>query len=103
MGWQPMPCNGTLAEIESSWRCMSCGLEGDWDAFSAFMNHVALPPRYSESMDAAWLVVRGMNTPDSSAFPNYQTYSRFIDQLEKIVGSDLFFDLFYCDQDGDHL
>jgi hypothetical protein len=47
----------------------------------------------------AWQVVRMMNNPT----PDYQHYARFIDALEEIVGSTLFFDLFYCDKDGDHL
>ncbi len=60
-------------------------------------------PRYTQSMDVAWLVVRMMNNSDSPTFHSYQGYADFIDALEKIVGSNLFFDLFYCDKDGDHL
>lgn len=63
----------------------------------------AAPLPYTQSMDDAWLVVRRVNNPDSPAFPDYQDYARFIDALEEIVGSDCFFDLFYCDKDGDHL
>jgi hypothetical protein len=50
-------------------------------------------------MNDVWHVVRKMNEPT----PGYDVYARFIDALEKIVGSNLFFDLFYCDKDGDHL
>ncbi len=50
-------------------------------------------------MNDAWHVIRRMNNPT----PDYDVYARFIDVLEKIVGSNMFFDLFYCDKDGDHL
>lgn len=60
-------------------------------------------PDYTTDMGVAWQVVRMLNNPDSPAFPDYQDYARFIDALTEIVGSDLFFDLFYCDKDGDHL
>jgi hypothetical protein len=54
-------------------------------------------------MNDAWVVVRRMNNSDNPDRPDYSTYARFIDALEEIVGSNLFFDLFYCDKDGDHL
>lgn len=60
-------------------------------------------PPFSRSMDAAWQVVRRMNNPNSPAFPDYQEYANFIAELVKLVGSDMFFDLFYCDHEEDHL
>ncbi len=57
-----------------------------------------------ESMSDAWQVVRRINNPyPDHARPGYAEYSRFIDVLEKIIGSNMFYDLFYCDKDGDHL
>lgn len=60
-------------------------------------------PHYSTDMNTAWKIVRKMNISNSPDFPDFTNYHRFIEELTKIVGSDMFFDLFYCDQDGDHL
>lgn len=60
-------------------------------------------PNYIGSMDTAMSVVRQMNESDSPDYPDFATYARFIEELEKIVGSNLIFDLFYCDLEGDHL
>ncbi len=84
------------------WQC-SCGWVSDFFIGNGTTDHTIPIPRYTQSMDAAWLVVRMMNNSDSPTFHSYQGYANFIDALEKIVGSNLFFDLFYCDKDGDHL
>lgn len=55
-------------------------------------------PHYTTSLDAAWLVVHKMNEPIDGG---YDLYAKFIDELTAIVGSDLFFDLFYCDPESD--
>lgn len=46
------------------------------------------------SMDAAWQIVREMNEPVDGS---YNRYAAFITALEKMIGSHLLFDLFYCD------
>lgn len=58
--------------------------------------HTRSVANYSQSLDTAWLVVRQMNEDGHQ-------YARFIDALEAIVGSEMFFDLFYCDQHDQHL
>jgi hypothetical protein len=50
-----------------------------------------------KSLDGAWMVVRAMNVPTNG---KHDTYARFIEELEKVVGSDMFFDLFYCNPDN---
>jgi hypothetical protein len=55
------------------------------------------------SLDDAWTVVRKMNQPQTGGETSYDYYHNFIERLKEIVGSDMFFDLFYCDKDGDHL
>ena len=57
-------------------------------------------PCYSTNISAAWEVVREVNKPLDYT---YDRYAAFVNELEKIVGSDMFYDLFYCDVDGDHL
>jgi hypothetical protein len=57
-------------------------------------------PPYTTSMDAAWLAVRKVN---ESIDGSYARYATFVDELEQLIGSDMFFDLFFCDKDGDHL
>lgn len=52
---------------------------------------------YSTRLNAAWLVVRRMNIPD--AHGKYDLYAAFIEALEQIVGSDMFYDLFFCNPD----
>ena len=49
-------------------------------------------------LNDAWLVVREMNSPIDGS---YDRYAAFIMALEKIIGSNLFFDLFYCDPASD--
>jgi hypothetical protein len=96
--WTPGVCDGEMGEQPCSpdgWFCQKCGFEGYWgDSFE----HQELPKHYTTSLDAAWQVVKRINIPEGST---YETYARFIKELEKIVGSNMFFDLFYCDLDGD--
>lgn len=56
-----------------------------------------------DNMNDAWKIVRKMNEPQISGETSYGYYHNFIERLKEIVGSDMFFDLFYCDKDGDHL
>jgi hypothetical protein len=93
MGWKQHPSD--IDETCTQWESP----QGDW----YLLSDADGVPHYTTSMDAAWLVVRMMNVPHSPAFPDYRDYANFIDCLQEIVGSDLFFDLFYCDADGDHL
>jgi len=62
-------------------------------------------PSYTTSLDAAWLVVREMNKPLLDEITGFycERYATFVERLEQIVGSDMFFDLFYCDAESDHL
>ena len=83
------------------WLCCECEYIGHGEDHT-HIRQLKIPP-YTQSMDVAWLVVRMMNNSDSPPFHSYQGYADFIDALEKIVGSNMFFDLFYCDKDGDHL
>lgn len=92
------------------WRCSRCGQTGRGGAVHdkttggyAVEHTTPNVPSYITSMDAAWLVVKRVNRSDNPDYPDYGTYARFIDALQKTVGSDLFFDLFYCDDEGDHL
>jgi hypothetical protein len=64
--------------------------------------HTKPIPAYSESMDAAMLVVREMNRSEDGTC---ERYDNFVNAFTSIVGSDMFFDLFYCDPDPtqDHL
>ena len=50
------------------------------------------------NMSDAWQVVRAINKPVDGS---HERYARFIDALIKAVGSDMFFDLFYCDPESD--
>ena len=57
MNWQERQCDGEWAEVSGGWFCTKCGHDGNWgDSFE----HAELPPRYSQSMDAAWLVLQNM-------------------------------------------
>ncbi len=114
MEWRPTLCEATEKDIfyaaESAEKvriyCSKCGYqdrEGIIYRGIVYWVHSVPQPHYTQSMDAAWLVVRMMNNSDSPTFHSYQGYADFIDALEKIVGSNMFFDLFYCDKDGDHL
>jgi hypothetical protein len=53
------------------------------------------------SLDDAWVIVKEMNKPIDGPLTRYDRYGAFIDALEKIVGSTMFFDLFYCDPNSD--
>ena len=105
---KPIFCPGKIQLVQSpmAWYCDEClqsWVLSEVEDYHTFMHFIRKIPPYAQSMDAAWLVVRMLNNPDSPAFPDYQDYARFINALEEIVGSNLFFDLFYCDKDGDHL
>ena len=104
-----MPCTGAITwkrdpfnnRERGHWIC-ECGYYGVTDDTLHF--GLSSIPAYSTSMAAAWLVVRRMNEPDVIAGETrFDAYANFIDALEKLVGSHLFFDLFHCDEDGDHL
>jgi hypothetical protein len=60
MGWQPKECDGQIGEQPVSpdgWFCQHCGVEGSWgDDFI----HEERPPRYTQSMDTAWLILAKM-------------------------------------------
>jgi hypothetical protein len=83
---------------EDEWYCEEC--KKYYYDIEDGGKHDAPIPHYSTDMNAAWQIVREMNKPE---FGSYDRYARFIDELEKIVGSELFFDLFYCHPEGDHL
>lgn len=51
------------------------------------------------NLNDAWQVVRAINKPVDGS---HERYARFIDALTKAVGSDMFFDLFYCDPESDN-
>lgn len=90
---------GGIAFTHTTWLCPACGATGYYGKESLVAHEKPSPiPGYSASLDAAWLVVRKMNVPVEGKFDRY---ARFIDALESIVGSDLFFDLFYCDSASD--
>lgn len=59
-GWEPGPCDGEMGEQPWSpdgWFCMKCGYEGSWgDSFE----HTEIAPRYTESLDKAWEIIRKM-------------------------------------------
>lgn len=77
-----------VAFYDSEWRVWSPDHE-KLDVFDPLHN-----------LNDAWQVVRAINKPVDGS---HERYARFIDALEKAVGSNMFFDLFYCDKDGDHL
>jgi hypothetical protein len=57
MGWQERQCDGEHGEVAGGWFCTKCGHNGNWgEGFT----HTELPPRYSQSMDDAWLVLQAM-------------------------------------------
>jgi len=97
------PCTPLSAPAYVVWTCDACFFVGSGDSeVDAPKEHVPvihIPP-YSTSMDTAWEVVRQMNKPINGKFDRY---AAFIDHLEKIVGSNMFFDLFYCDENESHL
>jgi hypothetical protein len=86
----------------ATWHCETCG-KGASQIAPEEHDAPGEIPNYSESLDAAWQLVRRVNNPNNPAFPDYQDYANFIECLEELVGSNLFFDLFYCDAEGDHL
>jgi hypothetical protein len=107
MGHSPNePCTGEFApnphDNQETLYCPKCGACIFWEESK---KHKPLsPPAYTSDMNAAWDVVRMVNNPNNpEVHPNYQTYRQFINHLQEIVGSDLFFDLFYCDHKGDYL
>jgi hypothetical protein len=57
MNWQEKECDGEHGEVSGGWFCTKCGRDGNW---GDEMSHLELPPRYTTSMDAAWLVVQEM-------------------------------------------
>ena len=73
---------------------------GDRDALVA-EKVMGVHAAYTTDMNAAWQIVRRINKPDNLG--KYDQYARFIEEMKKVVGSDMFFDLFYCDQEGCHL
>ncbi len=58
MGWTGGECDGEIGEQPISpdgWYCQRCGYDGSWgDDFI----HEERPPRYTQSMDRAWEVIR---------------------------------------------
>ena len=100
----PAICSGALHQDSRNsgfWTCDTCAAFGHTAPPASHAPEVDIPA-YSADLDAAMLVVRKMNEPHDGKFDRY---ARFIAELEKIVGSDMFFDLFYCDpaSDDQHL
>jgi Phage ABA sandwich domain len=78
MGWQAKECESDLAEVCGGWQCTSCGLSGDWGKdFDRYAGHLALPPRYTESMDAAWQVFRHIVYLDRAVDEHIEQIERF--------------------------
>lgn len=85
------------------WHCYKCGAHGKVTRDGYYQHQKAIP-HYTTSMDDVWQVVRHMNKPlEEFEETRFDRYQAFIDALQKLVGSDMFFDLFYCDKDCDHL
>src|SRR6266487_4497155 len=84
MNWQEKPCESVLAEIEGAWECDVCGLEGDWNHFDKYADHLQLPPRYSENMSDAWEVVQHIRQTWESGFISKQ--GRFLYDLQWFLG-----------------
>jgi hypothetical protein len=96
-------CEGCGYEFEES-NITSYGEHGP-DAYALQPMHNIPVPHYSASMDAAMLIVKRINEPgkpDASG-ARYRRYGLFVDALEKIVGSNMFFDLFYYYEGDFHL
>jgi hypothetical protein len=63
MNWQEKPCEAQLIEYDGGWECSLCGLSGGWHEFGdVWDEHIALPPCYSQSLDAAWQLVEHLDT-----------------------------------------
>ena len=63
MNWQEKQCDGEHGEVSGGWFCTKCGREGNW---GEDFYHAELPPRYTTSLDAAWLgVERVTQAPQS--------------------------------------
>jgi hypothetical protein len=100
------PCHGPYKLMaphgeQITWHCFTCGATDPAGPGNGTpeTHPSRIVPDYTQSLDAAWLVVEHLNDPTN--FPDrtsdYAVYAAFCDELEREVGSDLLFDLFFCD------
>ena len=59
MGWQPKPCDDddTMLYDAGEMCCRNCGV---YEHINSFEHGEPLPPRYTQSMDAAWPIFQAM-------------------------------------------
>lgn len=94
---------GTHAPTDFHWPIAFWNTDGECWAYKDIGDNQVTFFDPLHSLDDAWLLVHKMNQPQENGETSYDYYHQFIERLKEIVGSDMFFDLFYCDKDGDHL
>jgi hypothetical protein len=92
MNWQAKECESNLIEVDYGWECSVCGLSGDWgNDFNRFSAHLALPPRYTQSLDAAWLVLQKVAAQfDEQAAYMDEVFEYFRDELFCCSGDEIY-------------
>lgn len=53
-------CDGEMLDYAQRWQCHLCGFSGDYTHMDDWYGHRQMPPHYSTSWDAAWLVYQEM-------------------------------------------
>src|SRR5687767_7725745 len=89
MQWVEEPCklddgHPDIAEIEGFWECRTCGFQGDWgeNGVPQIHNHIALPPKYSQSLDEVWKIVQSESF--NNAVLQYRTEDSRIPSLKPV-------------------